>query len=43
MLFHLGALRRFREIGYLTKFKRISSVSGESITAGVLAMNWKRL
>src|SRR6267143_1302512 len=43
MLFHLGALRRLNEIGYLTKVKRISSVSGGSITAGVLAMNWKRL
>src|SRR3982074_1911559 len=43
MLFHLGALKRLNEVGYLTKLKRVSSVSGGSITAGVLAMNWKRL
>jgi len=43
MLFHLGALKRLNEIAYLPKLRRVSSVSGGSITAGVLAMNWKRL
>ena len=43
MLFHLGALWRLNELGYLPKLDRISSVSGGSITAGVLAMNWSRL
>src|SRR5437870_12677580 len=43
MLFHLGALWRLNELGYLPKLARISSVSGGSITAGVLGMNWKHL
>ena len=43
MLFHLGALWRLNELGYLPKLARISSVSGGSITAGVLGMNWKEL
>ena len=43
MLFHAGVLWRLNELGVLPKLKRISSVSGGSITAGVLAMNWHRL
>ena len=43
MLFHLGALWRLNELGHLRKLARISSVSGGSITAGVLALNWERL
>jgi NTE family protein len=43
MLFHLGALWRLNELQYLPKLARISSVSGGSITSGVLAMNWKKL
>jgi NTE family protein len=43
MLFHLGALWRLNEVGYLPKLDRISSVSGGSIIAGVLALNWPRL
>ena len=45
MLFHLGALWRLNELGYLdpAKLKRVSSVSGGSITSGVLAMNWAKL
>ena len=43
MLFHLGTLWRLNELGYLPKLARISSVSGGSITNGVLAMNWKKL
>lgn len=43
MLFHLGALLRLNEFGYLKKLDRISSVSGGSITAGVLGHRWGRL
>src|SRR5947208_12453018 len=43
MLFHLGALWRLNEMGYLPKLARISSVSGGSITAGVLGFKWSRL
>jgi NTE family protein len=43
MLFHLGALLRLNELAYLPKLARISSVSGGSITAGVLGMKWNRL
>jgi NTE family protein len=43
MLFHVGAILRLNELGYLGKLERISSVSGGSITAGVLGLNWNRL
>jgi NTE family protein len=43
MLFHLGSLWRLYDAGLLQGVKRISSVSGGSITAGVLAFNWRRL
>ncbi|MDB5325493.1 MAG: patatin, partial [Phycisphaerales bacterium] len=43
MVFHLGVLWRLNEAGALSKLARISSVSGGSITAGVLGMNWKKL
>jgi NTE family protein len=43
MLFHTGALLRLNELGLLKKLNRVASVSGGSITAGVLALNWKRL
>jgi NTE family protein len=43
MLFHVGVLWRLNEAGMLPRLDRISSVSGGSITAGVLAMNWTRL
>jgi NTE family protein len=43
MLFHLGALWRLNELAYLPKLARISSVSGGSITAGVLGLKWSRL
>ena len=43
MLFHLGALWRLNELRYLPKLDRVSSVSGGSITSGVLALNWKNL
>jgi NTE family protein len=43
MLFHLGATWRLNELGYLKRLARVSSVSGGSITAGVLARNWNTL
>src|ERR1043166_5753643 len=43
MLFHLGALWRLSEWGYLKKLARISSVSGGSITAGMLGFQWNSL
>ena len=43
MLFHVGAILRLNELGYLGKLDRISSVSGGSITAGVLGLNWNKL
>jgi NTE family protein len=43
MLFHLGALWRLNEWGYLPAVDRISSVSGGSITAGVLGLKWSTL
>jgi NTE family protein len=43
MLFHLGALWRLNEFGYLPRLARISSVSGGSITAGVLGLKWRQL
>ena len=43
MLFHLGALWRLGELGYLPKLSRVSSVSGGSITAAVLGHKWTTL
>ena len=43
MLFHVGALWRLNELGYLPKLDRVSSVSGGSITAATLARHWERL
>jgi NTE family protein len=43
MLFHLGALWRLNELKCLQTLSRISSVSGGSITAGVLGHRWGRL
>jgi NTE family protein len=42
-LFHLGALQRLNDAGLLPKIDRVSSVSGGSITAGVLALKWSKL
>lgn len=42
-LFHCGVLWRLNELGYLQKLFRISSVSGGSIAAGLLALKWARL
>jgi NTE family protein len=43
MLFHVGALWRLYEARLLQNMQRISSVSGGSITAGVLALKWLQL
>lgn len=43
MLFHVGALWRLNELGWLRRLNRVSSVSGGSITNGVLALAWNRL
>jgi NTE family protein len=43
MVFHIGALWRLNEVGLLGRLKRISSVSGGSITAAYLGSMWRRL
>lgn len=43
MLFHAGALCRLNEAGLLGKLDMVSSVSGGSIAAGLLAALWPRL
>jgi len=41
--FHVGVLLRLNQLGFLKKLARVSSVSGGSLTAGVLALAWKNL
>jgi NTE family protein len=43
MLFHLGSFLRLFELGLLPKLTRISSVSGGSITAAKIALEWEKL
>src|SRR5215210_116250 len=43
MVFHIGVLWRLNELGYLPKLDRVSSVSGGSITAGLLGARWGNL
>lgn len=43
MLFHLGSLWRLNELAMLPKLKRISSVSGGSITSAQLGFKWAKL
>lgn len=43
MLFHAGALRRVAEAGLLPQVDRFCSVSGGSLTAGILALGWTKL
>lgn len=42
-IYHLGALIRLNELGYLARISEVASVSGGSITAGLLALRWKNL
>lgn len=42
-VFHLGALWRLNEATYLKRLKRVSSVSGGSITAAQLGLAWTKL
>lgn len=42
-VFHLGALWRLNEAGYLKRLNRVSSVSGGSITAAQLGLAWMKL
>ena len=42
-LFGLGSLQRLNDAGLLGRLDRITSVSGGSILAGVLAHRWKAL
>jgi len=42
-LFNLGALWRLNDAGWLKKLAMITSVSGGSITAGVLGFKWGKL
>ena len=42
-LFHVGALYRLNELGWLPRIDRISSVSGGSLMAGLLATRWTKL
>lgn len=43
MLFHIGTLWRLNEARLLNKLDRVSSVSGGSITAGLLGLRWNDL
>lgn len=43
MIYHVGALVRLNELGFLTRLQEIASVSGGSITAGMLAYAWPAL
>lgn len=41
--YHVGALIRLNELGYLPRLSRVTSVSGGSITAGFLGLHWNKL
>ena len=43
MIYHVGVLTRLNEVGILSRLDQIASVSGGSITAGMLALAWRRL
>jgi NTE family protein len=43
MIYHVGALTRLNELGFLSQIDQVASVSGGSITAGMLALAWQRL
>ena len=43
MVFHAGVLTGLNDLGYLRELDFVSSVSGGSLAAGVLALAWRRL
>ena len=43
MLFHLGVIWRLNDMAFLPRLNRVSSVSGGSITAGLLGLRWAAL
>jgi NTE family protein len=43
MIYHVGALVRLNDLGFLPQLREIASVSGGSITAGMLAVAWRKL
>lgn len=43
MIYHVGAIIRLNELGFLPRISEIASVSGGSITAGLLALRWQNL
>lgn len=43
MIYHVGALVRLNDLGFLPKLQEVASVSGGSITAGMLAIAWSKL
>jgi NTE family protein len=43
MVFHAGSLQRLNELGYLRRLDFVSSVSGGSLAAGILALAWDEL
>lgn len=43
MIYHVGAIIRLNELGFLSRISEIASVSGGSITAGLLALRWQNL
>ncbi|RZP20605.1 MAG: patatin-like phospholipase family protein [Erythrobacter sp.] len=43
MVYHVGAIIRLHELDLLSRIERVSSVSGGSITAGVLGQAWYRI
>src|SRR5688500_9297778 len=43
MVFHAGVLAQLNELCYLPRLGFVSSVSGGSLAAGVLALAWRRL
>ena len=43
MVFHAGVLAQLNELGYLPRLSFVSSVSGGSLAAGVLALAWRKL
>jgi NTE family protein len=43
MIYHVGVIIRLNELGFLPRLAEVASVSGGSITAGLLALRWPDL